>query len=74
MQLKLSILFTLFMSSAPFALAQQACQDINQQCGGSVMTWTWTGPTCCIDSADPTRELTCKYINSQFSVCVPTGP
>ncbi|KAG8954008.1 hypothetical protein FRC04_000992 [Tulasnella sp. 424] len=73
MQLKLSILFALFTSSA-FVLAQDTCADLYGQCGGSVETWSWTGPTCCTDSADPTRELTCKYISSEYSVCVPTGP
>ncbi|KIO30976.1 hypothetical protein M407DRAFT_20094 [Tulasnella calospora MUT 4182] len=75
MQLKLSIFFTLAMSAAQFVLAQDTgCSDIYQQCGGSIETWSWTGPTCCINSADLTRELTCHYVNQQYSVCIPTGP
>ncbi|KAG9044193.1 hypothetical protein FS837_008652 [Tulasnella sp. UAMH 9824] len=74
MQLKLSIFFALFMSAAQVVLAEDTgCQDIYQQCGGSVQTLEWTGPTCCINSADPTRELKCQYINTQYSVCVPTS-
>ncbi|KAG9050290.1 hypothetical protein FS837_006400 [Tulasnella sp. UAMH 9824] len=72
MQLKLSIFFALAMSAAQFVLAQDTgCADFNHQCGGTVNTWTWTGPTCCIDSANPDRELYCKFINTAFSVCVP---
>ncbi|KIO30974.1 hypothetical protein M407DRAFT_242033 [Tulasnella calospora MUT 4182] len=72
MQLKLSVFLTLAMSAAQFVLAQDTtCSDIYQQCGGSIETWSWTGPTCCTNSADPTVALTCKYIDQQFSVCVP---
>ncbi|KAG9050291.1 hypothetical protein FS837_006401 [Tulasnella sp. UAMH 9824] len=74
MQLKLSIFFALAMSAAQFVLAQDTgCADLYGQCGGSIETWSWTGPTCCIDSADPTRELTCKYVDQQYSVCVPVS-
>ncbi|KIO32731.1 hypothetical protein M407DRAFT_18198 [Tulasnella calospora MUT 4182] len=70
MQLKISIIFGLFMSSAQFVLAQDStCSGIYAQCGG--IPGVFTGPTCCYDA---TRELKCEYINTQYSVCVPTGP
>ncbi|KIO16709.1 hypothetical protein M407DRAFT_33639 [Tulasnella calospora MUT 4182] len=64
MQLNLSIFVAVVMASAKFVLATPTgCSDIYQQCGGSLETWSWTGPTCCINSADPTRELTCHYVD-----------